>query len=178
MAQRGHGDADDADEWHAGRLPRYFATQWRRMFSLNLSRITDDLFVGGQFAAAQWPDIAQLGISSVLSLQAEHHDSFSGMPPARALRIPVEDFHAPSLAQLDEACTFLRTARAAGLVTLVHCHAGVGRAPLTAAAYLMTRGHTSDTALALVRGARPIVSLNGIQLARLEEWQHVLREAR
>jgi hypothetical protein len=178
MAQHGHGDADDADERHNGRLPRYLATQWRRVFGLNLSRITDDLFVGGQFAAAQWPDIAQLGINSVLSLQAEHHDSFSGAPPMRALRIPVDDFHAPSLAQLEDACTFLHAAHAAGLVTLVHCHAGVGRAPLTAAAYLMTRGHTSDTALALLRGARPIVSLNGTQLARLEEWQHVLREAR
>ncbi len=178
MAQHGHGDADDVDERHAGRLPRYLAAQWRRVFGLNLSRITDELFVGGQFAATQWPEIAQLGVTSVLSLQAEHHDTFTGTPPVRALRIPVEDFHAPSLAQLDAACAFLAEARVAGLVTLVHCHAGVGRAPLTAAAYLMTCGHTVDTALALLRAARPIISLNDAQLARLAEWQHAVREVR
>ena len=59
---------------------------------------------------------------------------------------------------------------------LVHCHAGVGRASLTASAYLVTRGLSHTEAFDLVRRARPIVMLNDAQQARLEEWERLARE--
>jgi protein-tyrosine phosphatase len=150
---------------------RYLETQWQRMAGLNVSQINQHLYVGGQFRPEQWPQLYELGIRAVLSLQAEHEDGFSGPPPTRTLRLLVPDFHSPSLEQLYQAVAFIQSAQADNLPTLIHCHAGVGRAPLTTAAYLVKNGMRVQAALDLIRNARPIIELNDRQLARLYEWE-------
>src|SRR5262245_3730905 len=160
----------------AARLWLYAVTQWRRMFGLNVSQVDDLLFVGGEFTPMQWPDLSALGIRAVLSLQAEREDQFDGLPPDRALRLPVEDFHPPTIAQLREAVAFIAACRADGLPVLIHCHAGVGRASLTASAFLAAQGLDHIEAFDTIRRARPIVVLNGLQLERLIEWEQALRD--
>ncbi len=156
--------------WH------YTQTLWRRFFGLNVSHIEPLLFVGGQFRATQWPLLHKMGIRAVLNLQAEREDQFSGPLPERALRLPVIDFTAPSLEQIATGVAFITDAHANGLPVLVHCHAGVGRAPLTAAAYLMRqRAMDHRAALEYIRSARPIVAVNAGQLARLREWEEAMR---
>jgi protein tyrosine phosphatase (PTP) superfamily phosphohydrolase (DUF442 family) len=159
----------------AMRLWLYAVTQWRRLFGLNVSQIDELLFVGGEFTPARWNELRALGIRAVLSLQAEREDFFDGTPPDRVLRLPVEDFHPPSIDQLDEAVAFISACHADGLPVLVHCHAGIGRASLTASAYLMTRGLSHVEAFDRIKQARPIVELNTLQLARLIEWEWRLR---
>jgi protein-tyrosine phosphatase len=154
----------------------YAVTQWRRIFGLNVSQIDDLLFVGGEFTPTQWPDLAALGIRAVLSLQAEREDQFESVPPERVLRLPVEDFCPPTIVQLREAVAFIEACRADGLPILIHCHAGVGRASLTASAYLVTQGLSHVEAFDTIRRARPIVALNGLQLERLIEWERTLRD--
>lgn len=154
---------------------RYLGAQWRRAVGLNISRIDDLLFVGGQFRPRQWRALRALGIRAVLSLQAEREDRFSGTPPERTLRLLVPDFHPPAIEQLHEAVAFLRAAHADRLPVLVHCHAGVGRAPLTAAAYLISEGVSAPAALERIRQARPIIGLAPNQLARLYEWEQLQR---
>jgi len=150
----------------------YLRTQWQRIFGLNMSQVAPLLFVGGQFRPSQWPDIYRLGVRAVLSLQAEHEDRFDGPPPERTLRLLVTDFHAPSLSQLSEGVAFITAAHASGMAVLVHCHAGVGRAPLMAAAYMISHhGMSYHAALVRVRAARPIVAPNLRQIARLREYE-------
>jgi protein-tyrosine phosphatase len=152
--------------------------QWQRFFGLNVSQIDPLLFVGGGFSTRQWPLLHALGVRAVLSLQAERADSFAGTPPERVLRLHVIDYTAPSLEQLREGVAFLADAHAAGLPVLVHCRAGVGRAPTTAAAYLMMHhGMSAEAALARLRAARPIIGLNLLQISRLREWERTLRSA-
>lgn len=165
-----------------GALPRqrlplwlYATTQWRRIFGLNISQIDDLLFVGGEFSVVQWPAIHALGVRAVLSLQAEREDSFSDPHPARALRLPVEDFQAPTIDQLREAVAFIGAAHVERLPVLVHCHAGVGRASLTASAYLISQGLGRGEAFGRIQRARPIVALGDVQLARLIEWEQLHR---
>jgi predicted protein tyrosine phosphatase len=153
---------------------KYAATQWRRIFGLNVSRLDDLLFVGGEFRAEQWPALHALGIRAVLSLQQERADEFLLPLPERVLRLEVPDFHPPSIEQLDEACTFIAAAHAEKLPVMIHCHAGVGRAPLTTAAFLVRRGLSASEALQRIRLARPIIELNALQYTRLVEWE--LRE--
>ena len=157
---------------------RYLRTQWRRGFGLNVSRIDDLLFVGGQFRARQWPALRALGIRAVLSLQAEREDTFHGPPPDHTLRLLVPDFHPPLIAQLHEAVAFIQAVHAEQLPVLVHCHAGVGRAALTVSAFLIAGGMSRAEAFAHIRHARPIVALNAIQQARLAEWERLHRELR
>lgn len=154
----------------------YMRTAWNRAFGLNVSRIYDNLYVGGQFTPEQWPPLHALGIRAVLSLQEEYEDRFSGSAPDRTLRLLVPDFQAPSLEQLHEAVRFIAAAHADGLPVMVHCHAGMGRAPLTAAAYLVHKGASSTDALSHIVRQRPIVGLNERQLTRLYEWEQAVRE--
>jgi protein-tyrosine phosphatase len=155
-----------------GSTWRYLHAQWRRVFGLNISQVEPLLFVGGQFRPTQWPALRALGIRAVLSLQQEREDRFSGEPPERIMRLLVPDYHPPALEQLREAVEFIGTAHAAGLPVFVHCHAGVGRAPITAAAYLIaSRRLHHGSALDLVRRGRPIIGPNPLQLARLREWE-------
>jgi len=160
---------DLSHTWH------YLRTQWRRGFGLNVSQIDDLLFVGGQFRARQWPALRALGIRAVLSLQAEREDTFYGPLPNRVLRLLVPDFHPPLIGQLQEAVAFIQAAHADQLPVLVHCHAGVGRAALTASAFLVAGGMSHAEALAYLRRARPIIALNAIQQARLVEWEVLAR---
>lgn len=149
----------------------YLTTQWRRVFGLNLSPVSANLLVGGQFTPAQWPLIYGLGVRAVLSMQAEYIDRFSGAPDPQFFRLVVPDFHAPTLEQIDEGVQFIAAAHAADLPVLVHCHAGVGRAPLMAAAYLMvSRRISRQAALAQLRAARPIIALNTRQYAQLDAY--------
>lgn len=157
-------------------MQRYFSTQWKRLFGLNHSPVTAALFVGGQFAPEQWPALAALGVRAVLSLQAEREDRFAGGGPERALRLPVIDFTPPSLEQFDEGVGFITACVAAELPVFVHCHSGIGRAPLMAAAYLMTSEAVSHSvALARIKAARPIIGPNLPQLMRLREYEVRLR---
>ncbi|HEU4321760.1 MAG TPA: dual specificity protein phosphatase [Roseiflexaceae bacterium] len=159
------------------KLLHYMQTQWRRAFGLNLSQIDELLFVGGQFRPEQWPHIHAMGVRAVLSLQAENADVFEGPPPERALRLLVEDFHPPSVEQLHAAVGFIREAHAVRLPVLVHCHAGVGRASLTASAFLIaSAGLSAAESFGRISHARPIVRLNRIQRARLDEWERLHRQ--
>ena len=163
---------DLSHAWH------YLRTQWRRGFGLNVSQIDDLLFVGGQFRAQQWPALRALGIRAVLSLQAEREDRFHGSPPDRVLRLHVPDFHPPLIDQLHQAVAFIQAAHAEQLPVLVHCHAGVGRAALTASAFLIAGGMSQAEAFAHLRHARPIIALNAIQQARLAEWERLQEQLR
>lgn len=154
---------------------RYLRTQWRRVVGPNLSQVDRMLYVGGEFSLASWPALHALGVRAVLSLQGEREDAFCDPLPLRTLRLEVRDFHPPSLEQLDQAVAFLRESRAQGTPTLVHCHAGVGRAPLTAAAFLIAEGASCDEALGRIYHARPIIRLNRRQRRRLAEWEARVR---
>ena len=154
----------------------YLRAQWQRSFGLNVSQVEPLLFVGGQFRAEQWAALHGLGVRAVLSLQEEAEDRFLGPPPPRTLRLLVPDFHAPSLDQLRTAVDFISAAHRDELPVFVHCHAGVGRAPLTAAAYLIaTRQLATHTALEHIKRQRPIIHVRNSQLDRLLEWEASLR---
>jgi protein-tyrosine phosphatase len=174
MAIEEHGDAEES-QW----VWQYVAAQWRRAFGLNMSRIEPLLFVGGQFQSHQWPAIRDLGVRAVLSLQQEREDVFEGTPPDRAMRLEVPDFEAPTLPQFREAAAFIAECVAAGLPVFIHCHGGIGRAPLAAAAYLVAeRGLSAPEAIAHIRLRRPIVGPNTLQLTRLAEWAALVRAER
>lgn len=164
-------DHNDSSQSGLTRLLRTIRLPWRRTERLNISKITDQLFVGGQFKPEQWPAIYNLGIRAVLNLQAEHIDDFVAPFPSRTMRIMIPDFHAPTMDQLHEGVTFIRTAHEANEPALIHCFAGAGRAPLVTTAYLIASGLNARDAMTTIRRARPIVSLTQPQIDRLYEWE-------
>src|SRR5574340_493385 len=92
--------------------------------------------------------------------------------------IPIEDFHPPSLAQLQHFNALLEAAPPDAKV-LVHCEGGSGRTGTMAVAYWIKKGLTATDALVRVRKLRPEAVETCEQERVLYEYAEVLKsEAR
>lgn len=90
--------------------------------------------------------------------------------------IGVEDFHAPSLAQLSQFVDLVQSEGLGGK-TLVHCQGGTGRTGTAAAAYWIAKGVPFSEAVAKTRAARPGAVETEEQLAALWAFEVQCRAA-
>lgn len=141
------------------------------MSPLATSRITPNLYVGGQHYRRGLGRMANLGITASLSLRRKADDPALGVALEKHLWLPTTDDTPPTPEQLDRASEFIAEALAEGRGVYVHCMSGVGRAATTAAAYLISTGLTPDEAWSVIREARPFVRPSDAQLAALREFQ-------
>ena len=85
--------------------------------------------------------------------------------------IPVRDFSAPTLEQIEELVQVVEGFKADGKKVLIHCWGGTGRTGTMAAAYWIARGDTADQAIAKIRQVRPGAVETTEQRARLQEFE-------
>ncbi len=71
------------------------------------------------------------------------------------VHVPVPDFTAPSLEQLEQFVSLTRSALAKGERVGVHCGAGLGRTGTFLAAFFVTTGLGAEAAIARIRALRP-----------------------
>lgn len=57
----------------------------------------------------------------------------------------------------------------------IHCVAGISRSPTLAAAYLVAKGYSHDTALDMVGAVNPNINPAPSFLRALREWQELVR---
>jgi protein tyrosine phosphatase (PTP) superfamily phosphohydrolase (DUF442 family) len=136
----------------------------------NLSQITPQLHVGGQYRRRGWPRLAARGVTAVVNLRVEFDDNDAGIAPPRYLYLPTVDDNPPTLEQLHTGVAFIAEEIARGGGVYVHCGSGVGRAATMAAAYLVSTGLTPDQAWACIREVRPFVRPNPVQVAQVERF--------
>lgn len=135
-----------------------------------LSQVQPQLFVGGQHRRRGVERMRAWGIEAVVNMRAESDDAARGVAPAHYLWLPTMDDAPLPLAELQRGVDFVAAQIAAGRGVYIHCAAGVGRAPLMAAAYLVSTGLTPAAAWATIRARRGFVRPTPPQRAALEAF--------
>jgi protein tyrosine phosphatase (PTP) superfamily phosphohydrolase (DUF442 family) len=135
-----------------------------------LSRITPQLHVGGQYRRRGMARMRRRGITAVVNMREEFDDEAAGIAFPHYLHLPTTDDHGPTLEQLRVGAAFIADEIEQGGQVYVHCGAGIGRAAIMAAAYLVTTGLSADEAWARIRAARPFIRPTQVQVKRLEEF--------
>jgi protein-tyrosine phosphatase len=134
-------------------------------------RITPHLLVGPQISQRGWHYLRDTwGVTSIVNLRVEADDRQRGIHPPHYLWLPTIDHTSPTIEQLHTAAAFIHERVQAGEAVYIHCAAGVGRAPMTAAAYLISQGYTVEAARELIRARRPFINQSSNQGARLLQF--------
>ncbi|GAA6035151.1 hypothetical protein JCM8097_006390 [Rhodosporidiobolus ruineniae] len=137
-----------------------------------------------------------LGIQHIITLTAERaleSGPFTANPKLRNTFIPVEDFHAPTAAQIQHFIRLVVESSERGEPVLVHCLGGKGRTGTMLAAYLVAFGfavppnpvsswtgpvYGHEEALRLLRGVRPGSVETKRQEDVLRDYHHrIVRDA-
>ncbi len=121
------------------------------------SKITQQLYVGGQHRLHGLPLMKIYGITSIVNLRREYDDQKAGIALDHYLYLPTTDNYAPSLEDLQKGVLFIGSEIAQGRTVYIHCGVGIGRAPTMAAAYLISTGLTPSEAWRTIREVRPFI---------------------
>src|SRR3990172_9970654 len=151
--------------------------------SLNFGWLIDGEIAGSAapMLRAELDYLKSQGVGAILRLAYPDKDDFviqhtevvaSGL---QDLQIPVEDFHAPTIEQIDMALSFVSEQLDQGRPVVVSCGAGCGRTGTILACYLISRGYTAEEALKFLFDKRPcsdeIVKRTTAQLMVIREFE-------
>lgn len=136
---------------------------------LNLSWVDEDLAVGGAYPRRHITRLRRMGIGAVVDCREEASDDANALAlqGIEFLRLPTPDAHELSQENLERGATWVRQQLEKGKKVFIHCHHGVGRAPLLASCVLVTEGLSAQDALHRVKSRRWQASPNGEQLEAL-----------
>jgi protein-tyrosine phosphatase len=128
---------------------------------MDLSWITGRIAVGGGiWNAKNMTEVANAGVTHIIDMQLEFDDRPLAEPVGvHVLWNPIDDdFQAKPAEVFREGISFARAALDEdGNKILIHCAAGVHRAPMMALALLCSLGWTLPDAMALIELRRPVV---------------------
>ncbi len=149
-----------------------YSTRLHRQ-SLNLTRITDQLVVGGSIPPRAYPRLKAMGITAVIDLREEAKDDEEALKRLgiELLYLPATDRFAASQDQMRRGVEWALERINAGGQVYAHCKHGVGRGPLMGLAILVAQGQTTSSALRLLRSKRWQAAPNDRQLAALLEFE-------
>jgi protein tyrosine phosphatase (PTP) superfamily phosphohydrolase (DUF442 family) len=145
--------------------------------SLNLSRISDQLVVGGSVPPWAYPRLKAMGVTAVIDLREEAKDDEAALARfgIELLYLPATDRYAASQDQLRQGVEWAMERIERGGQVYAHCKHGVGRGPLMGLAILVAQGETSSSALRMLRAKRWQAAPNDRQLAALLEFETAWR---
>ena len=160
-------------------IERIIDILWRNLTGIPIIRytqITPHLYLGGQYGLNALPWLKKLNINAVVNMresQIHKPDQFKWLT---VLNLPTVDWTAPTIENLDKGSKFITEILKKGGGVYIHCHAGLGRGPSMAIAYLMSTGMTFDDAFAEVKKVRPFITPTREQIIRLRDFEKFLKK--
>ena len=126
---------------------------------MDISQITDLLFVGGQPRTEQAGHLEELGVRLIISMRGEAPPpTVFEQSPFRALWLRTYDtmFTPIPISKLMEGVRVALPAMEQGESVLAHCHHGRHRGVAMGAAILIAQGQSAEAAMRLLRDRRAI----------------------
>lgn len=168
------------------RLLAFFSTEYYRRHdhinrlltgipSEKFSRISPQLFLGGQYGKPAIEHFQRNGITGIVSMRRATPRDIDVAKNITILHLPTGDRKPPSLTDLERGVSFIRGKIDAGGGVYVHCRLGEGRGPTMAAAYLISTGMSTDEALSHLRKFRPFARPNKKQRNMLRVFEESIR---
>ncbi|XP_028249242.1 dual specificity protein phosphatase 19 [Parambassis ranga] len=142
-------------------------TSW----DLQIGIVKPFLLLGSQDAAHDFGTLRKHKVSHILNVAFGVENVFPDLFIYKTVSI-LDQPDADLLLHIQECCDFIQQANNEKGVVLIHCNAGVSRAPAVVIGYLMScDGLSFDAALSLVKSARPTASPNPGFLEQLRSYK-------
>ncbi len=158
-------------------MPPFLLRLLTRSFSLatgipllRYCRVTDTLWVGEQYRQRGKKILNAAGVTATVNMRIEFDDAAHGLTLAYHCHLPTVDDTPPTLEALRKGVAFIAAMHREGRRVYIHCAGGLGRAPTMACAYLISKGHTPEEALALIKRTRPFARLQPSQAKQLQAF--------
>ena len=161
------------------RLPIVFY-KWITNFgksSFDYSNITENILISGEYDENDIFTIQKLGINCVIDMRSESlfDESLFESIGIKYFNIPVDNYFAPELEQIDTAIEYIKSHITTDNNILIHCKEGVGRSSLIIIAYLITTGLDLFESMEIVKSNRWGANLNNIQFQKLKKWYELYK---
>ena len=143
--------------------------------SFDYSNITDNIIISGEYVENDIFTIQKLGVKCVIDMRSENSFDTSLFESIgiNYFNIPVDNYYAPELDQIDNAIEYINSNISVDNKILIHCKEGVGRSSLIIIAYLVTTGLDLFESIKLVQSNRWGANLNNIQFQKLKKWYEI-----
>jgi protein-tyrosine phosphatase len=140
--------------------------------SFDYSNITNNIIISGEYTQNDVFTIQKLGVKCVIDMRSEtiFDQSLFESIGINYFNIPVDNYFAPELDQIDNAIEFIHSNISVDNNILIHCKEGVGRSSLIIIAYLITTGLDLFESMEIVQSNRWGANLNSIQFQKLKKW--------
>jgi len=145
--------------------------------SFDYSNITENLLISGEYDENDIFTIQKLGINCVIDMRSESlfDESLFESIGIKYFNIPVDNYFAPELEQIDTAIEYIKSHITTDNNILIHCKEGVGRSSLIIIAYLITTGLDLFESMEIVKSNRWGANLNNIQFQKLKKWYELYK---
>ena len=145
--------------------------------SFDYSNITENILISGEYDENDIFTIQKLGINCVIDMRSESifDQSLFESIGIKYFNIPVDNFFAPELEQIDTAIEYIKSNISDENNILIHCKEGVGRSSLIIIAYLVTTGLDLFESMEVVKSHRWGANLNNIQFQKLKKWYELYK---
>ena len=145
--------------------------------SFDYSNITENILISGEYDENDIFTIQKLGINCVIDMRSESlfDESLFESIGIKYFNIPVDNYFAPELEQIDTAIEYIKSHITTDNNILIHCKEGVGRSSLIIIAYLITTGLDLFESMEIVKSNRWGANLNNIQFQKLKKWYELYK---